>query len=393
MENRNWKEYKIKDVGTVITGKTPSKNNPEDWGDEMPFVTPSDYKHYRKFAKFSDRNLSSIGIERLKSKVLPINSILVTCIGSDMGKIVINKCSVITNQQINSIIPNNNINSDFLYYRLISMYETLRIYGGDGTAVPIINKGDFENLEIQIPPLPEQKAIASVLSNLDDKIDLLHQQNQTLEALAETLYLDFIGEREFNSKLSDIFYLQNGYAFKSKSFKESGTIRVIKIKNISGDIVDITNSDFVDDESIKKLDFKFKINSGDILIAMTGAEVGKLGIVPETDQSLWLNQRVGLLKEKFEGAKYLAYLHLKSDFGQDYIENTATGSAQPNISGEGIENCEFPLYEETELREICNKLSPLYDKVIFNLGQIHTLTQMRDTLLPKLMSGEVRVKM
>ena len=67
MENREWKEYKIKDVGTVITGKTPSKNNPEDWGDEMPFVTPSDYKHYRKFAKFSDRNLSSIGIERLKS--------------------------------------------------------------------------------------------------------------------------------------------------------------------------------------------------------------------------------------------------------------------------------------------------------------------------------------
>src|SRR5690606_1243372 len=215
-----------------------------------------------------------------------------------------------------------------------------------GGVFDTITKDTFKEIEIQLPPLPEQKAIASVLSSLDDKIDLLHQQNQTLEALAETLFLNFIGEREFNSKLSDIFSLQNGYAFRSKSFKEVGTIRVIKIKNISGDIVDITNSDFVDDESIKKLDVKFKINSGDILIAMTGAEVGKLGIVPETDQDLWLNQRVGSLKEKFEGAKYLAYLHLKSDFGQDYIENTATGSAQPNISGEGIENCEFPLYEE-----------------------------------------------
>ena len=70
MENREWKEYKIKDVGTVITGKTPSKNNPEDWGDEMPFVTPSDYKHYRKFAKFSDRNLSSIGIDLEKTEAL-----------------------------------------------------------------------------------------------------------------------------------------------------------------------------------------------------------------------------------------------------------------------------------------------------------------------------------
>ncbi|MBB1151323.1 restriction endonuclease subunit S [Myroides sp. NP-2] len=284
----------------------------------------------------------------------------------------------------------------YLYYNIIqsNTIEYLHSIAEASTSTyPSLKPSDIEALEIQLPPLPEQKAIASVLSSLDDKIDLLHQQNQTLEALAETLYLNFIGEREFNSKLSDIFSLQNGYAFKSKSFKESGTIRVIKIKNISGDIVDITNSDFVDDESIKKLDVKFKINSGDILIAMTGAEVGKLGIVPETDQSLWLNQRVGSIKQKFEGVKYLVYLHLKSDFGQDYIENTATGSAQPNISGEGIENCEFPLYEEAELEEICNKLSPLYDKVIFNLGQIQTLTKLRDTLLPKLMSGEVRVQL
>ncbi|QBK78186.1 restriction endonuclease subunit S (plasmid) [Myroides odoratimimus] len=293
-------------------------------------------------------------------------------------------------------IKNNDyLNNKYLkyYFDSPSFQGILENHGSSGSTRAYIGITAQRELPIIIPPLPEQKAIASVLSSLDDKIDLLHQQNQTLEALAETLYLNFIGEREFNSKLSNIFSLQNGYAFKSKSFKESGTIRVIKIKNISGDIVDITNSDFVDDESIKKLDTKFKINSGDILIAMTGAEVGKLGIVPETEQSLWLNQRVGLLKEKFEGAKYLAYLHLKSDFGQDYIENTATGSAQPNISGEGIENCEFPFYEETELREICNKLSPLYDKVIFNLGQIQTLTKLRDTLLPKLMSGEVRVQL
>ena len=68
---------------------------------------------------------------------------------------------------------------------------------------------------------------------------------------------------------------------------------------------------------------KFRISSGDILIAMTGAEIGKLGIIPSTDKSLWLNQRVGLLAEKYKGGKYLAYLQLKSDFGQDYIENTA----------------------------------------------------------------------
>jgi type I restriction enzyme S subunit len=189
-----WKEYKLGDLGTVITGKTPSKNNPDDWGNELPFVTPTDYKNYGKFAKKAERNLSQFGIERLKGKVLPSKSILVTCIGSDMGKVVINQNPVITNQQINSIIPNSNVDCDFLYYRLVSMYETLRIYGGDGTAVPIVNKGDFENIETEIPPLPEQRAIANVLSSLDDKIDLLQRQNETLEKLAETLFRQWFVE-------------------------------------------------------------------------------------------------------------------------------------------------------------------------------------------------------
>lgn len=336
-------------------------------------------------------------LENFKNNIIKYGDILMALTGATIGKIARfnSNETVLQNYRVGNFIPHdeNILNKNYFYYFLTTDKIYYQIIANQNqSAQENVGKEDIHNMLIFLPPLPEQKAIASVLSSLDDKIDLLHQQNQTLEALAETLYLNFIGEREFNSKLSDIFSLQNGYAFKSKSFKESGIIRVIKIKNISGDIVDITNSDFVDDESIKKLDVKFKIDSGDILIAMTGAEVGKLGIVPETDQSLWLNQRVGSIKQKFEGAKYLVYLHLKSDFGQDYIENTATGSAQPNISGEGIENCEFPLYEEAELEEICNKLSPLYDKVIFNLGQIQTLTKLRDTLLPKLMSGEVKVK-
>jgi len=124
---------------------------------------------------------------------------------------------------------------------------------------------------------------------------------------------------------------------------------------------------------------------------MTGAEIGKLGIIPTTNKNLWINQRVGLLREKFIGAKYLAYLQLKSDFGQDYIENTATGSAQPNISASGIENCYFPILSSSLIKNRSLQINELYNNVIFNLGQIHTLEKLRDTLLPKLMSGEVRV--
>ena len=383
MENSNWNSDKLGDIIDIISKKTPIENATlENYISTENMI--NDFGGVQNAEKLPTTNTVNAFVE---------NDILFSNIRTYFKKVWHAKFDGTVSQDVLTFRAKENIISKFLYYILCNPeFTEYTVLTSKGAKMPRGDKDAIRNFEIQLPQLPEQKAIASVLSSLDDKIDLLHQQNQTLEALAETLYLNFIGEREFNSKLSDIFSLQNGYAFKSKSFKESGIIRVIKIKNISGDIVDITNSDFVDDESIKKLDVKFKINSGDILIAMTGAEVGKLGIVPETDQSLWLNQRVGSIKQKFEGAKYLVYLHLKSDFGQDYIENTATGSAQPNISGEGIENCEFPLYEEAELEEICNKLSPLYDKVIFNLGQIQTLTKLRDTLLPKLMSGEVRVK-
>ena len=184
-----WKECKILELGKVVTGNTPSSKFPEEFGNEMPFVTPTDYKNYNKWIFVADRNLSDKGVNKLKSRVLPANSLLVTCIGSDMGKIAINKIPVITNQQINSIITNEKVNPDFLYYKLVSCYDVLRTYGEAGTAVPIVNKGDFENIEITIPSdLKEQTAIATILSGLDDKIDLLHRQNKTLEQLAETLF-------------------------------------------------------------------------------------------------------------------------------------------------------------------------------------------------------------
>ncbi|WP_291122664.1 restriction endonuclease subunit S [Empedobacter sp. UBA7620] len=386
MENREWKEYKIKDVGTVITGKTPSKNNPEDWGDEMPFVTPSDYKHYRKFAKFSDRNLSSIGIERLKSKVLPINSILVTCIGSDMGKIVINKCSVITNQQINSIIPNNNINSDFLYYRLISMYETLRIYGGDGTAVPIVNKGDFENLEIQLPPLPEQKAIASVLSSLDDKIDLLHQQNQTLEALAETLFRQWFivnAKEDWEERpLSSIANFLNGLACQKFPPKDSiNRLPVLKIKDLTSGLSE--NSDWASTD-VKP---EYIIKNGDVIFAWSASLMVKIW----NGEDCILNQHLFKVTSE-EFPKWFYYFWCKQHLREFISIAQSHATTMGHIKRSDLDEAMVLIPDNDEIEKMTFQMNPILDKIQLNNNQINSLFKLRNTLLPKLMSGEVRVK-
>ena len=113
-----WTSFKIRDIGVVVTGKTPSSNNPEDFGNEIPFITPTDYKNFCKVIYSSERFLSQVGTAKLTNKILPSKSIMVTCIGSDMGKVAVNAKPVITNQQINSIVPNQEkVDSDFLYYQ------------------------------------------------------------------------------------------------------------------------------------------------------------------------------------------------------------------------------------------------------------------------------------
>lgn len=257
---------------------------------------------------------------------------------------------------------------------------------------PQITFDILDQMDLMVPPIEEQKAIASVLSSLDDKIDLLHRQNTTLERMAETLFRQWFVEEAQDSDIGQFIDLQNGYAFKSQDFKDIGEQRVLKIKNISGGIIDVNNTDFIDSAVANKTDAKFKVVTGDILFAMTGAEIGKLGIVPKTNTPLWLNQRVGLLKEKFKGARFLAYLQLNSDIGQDYIENSATGSAQPNISGSLIEQCPFPKAEVSKIKECSEILDVYYQKLISNLGQIQILEKLRENLLPKLMSGEIKLK-
>lgn len=266
-----------------------------------------------------------------------------------------------------------------------------------GAAQPKLNKASLNLIPLYLPVDElEQKAIASVLSSLEDKIDLLHRQNRTLESMAETLFRQWFIEgfenKKMHSDIKKLIKLQSGYAFKSKDFTDTGMYKVIKIKNISGNVVDINETDFLDTEVGETLAERFHLKSGHVLIAMTGAEIGKLGLIPKNNEKLLLNQRVGLIKPQFHGSEYLAYLYLNSETGQDYIQNAATGSAQPNISASQIESCPFPEINIESLKHHAKEIKIYFDKVVDNLGSIKTLEKIRDTLLPKLMSGEVKVQ-
>ena len=181
---KGWEIKTVQDFGRVITGKTPSKKFPEHFGEEIPFVTPTDFKSYGRHITTAARGISQSGIEKHKNSILPQNSVIVTCIGSDMGKVAVNKVRCLTNQQINSLITEH---YHYLYLFFKSNYEMLKMLAGDGTTMPIINKTSFQNINVILPPQNILKKFETQIQDWDEQMHLNTIENQTLTQLRDTL--------------------------------------------------------------------------------------------------------------------------------------------------------------------------------------------------------------
>lgn len=320
------------------------------------------------------------------------------------------------------VVTPKKIEPRFLYYFLtqVEVTEYLNtIAEGGTTTFPAFKSDELKDLPINLPNLPTQSAIAEILSSLDDKIELNNKINQELENLAQTLFKRWFIDFEFPNengepykssggemveselgeipkgwevrKFGDLVKVINGYAFKSIDFNDFSSEGIIKIRNINGTIVDIVNTDFVSIEVVKKLNDKFKIESGNILIAMTGAEVGKIGVVAKTQKSLWLNQRVGRILPN--NINHLSFIHTMFNVLNltEVIRNEAMGSAQPNISSQGIESIKLLIPQTTLINEFSSWSNDKFNLFYDSLAENQELTNLRDTLLPKLISGELEV--
>ena len=192
-----WEGKTLDQLGPIFTGKTPSSSHPEYYGCSIPFVTPRDLDGRRRIDT-TERYLTEQGANSVSGSRIPAGAIMVSCIGSDMGKSTIADQACVTNQQINSIVVTSADDPLFIYYNLSTRKEEIRANAG-GSAQPILNKSAFGKLEIKLPSLPEQRAIAHILGTLDDKIELNRCMNETLEEMARALFkswfVDFLPVR------------------------------------------------------------------------------------------------------------------------------------------------------------------------------------------------------
>ena len=331
---------------------------------------------------------------------------LFTNIGNSIGDCVyINSTREFSIKNIALFKPNKDVvHPKFLFYTVISDQFKGEIWGKiSGSAQPFASLSLLRSHKINLPPLPAQQKIAKILSNYDDLIENNLKRIKLLEESARLTYEEWFLRFRVDGKkldidaatnlpfgweysgLNNISTFTNGYAFKSKDFVEYGH-PVIKIKNIDGKMVDVHNTNRISANDVLKVNDKFKLHEGDLLIAMTGATVGKLGFVPYSNDACYLNQRVGKIQSEY---LFFTFLALSGTSGQKQILNFAGGAAQPNISGDQI----LAVKNIIPAKDILDKFELLSNNALSQILNFtrknQLLKEARDILLPRLMTGMI----
>lgn len=262
--------------------------------------------------------------------------------------------------------------SPFVYYlsrwKEVRDFAEVNLNGSSGRQrLPVES---FNDLQINFPTIPEQTAIAEILSSLDDKIDLLHKQNETLEQLAETIFRQWFGEKEKDSwpigRVEDLFILQRGFDLPIQ-------------KRIDGIYPIYTSSGMSGRHS------EFKVKGPGV----TTGRSGVLGNVYYIQEDFWPLNTSLFVKDFKNSSPLHAYFTLKTID----LNNFNAGSAVPTLNRNHVHDLSIEIPPIKLIHEFDKLIKPFFKKLNSNQTQINHLTTLRDTLLPKLMSGEIRVNL
>ena len=384
-----WQECKLGDLATKIgSGATP-RGGSNSYKSEGISLIRSQNVLDLQFTLNGLAFIDDIQAAALKNVTLEPNDILLNITGDSVARVCkvpnnilparVNQHVAIIRTDINKLLPN------FLLYNLIAQKEELLSQSEIGATRRAITKGMIEKFQIPVPPLPEQKAIASVLSSLDDKIDLLHRQNKTLEAMAETLFRQwFVEEAEEDweeGKIPDEFDFIMGQSPHGSSFNEDG----IGTPMFQG------NADFqfrFPKRRVFSTEPKRFAEEYDTLISVR-APVGAQNMAIE---KCCIGRGVAAFRYKNNNIFYTyTYFKLRS-LMKEIKEFNHTGTVFGSIGKADFENFDIILPPKIIVEKFQVDVKPIDDKIISNSGQIYNLEKLRDTLLPKLMNGEVRMQ-
>ena len=407
MSVSEWREAKLCDIGEIVGGGTPSTKEESYYGGDIPWITPKDLStHNERYIYRGERSITEEGLKNSSAKLMPKGTVLFSS-RAPIGYVAIAGKELCTNQGFKSLIPKNGVaDSEFIYYLFKHKKSDIEAIAS-GTTFLEVSGSAMKNISILLPPLPEQKAIAATLSALDDMIELNNQINKTLEEMAQAIFkswfVDFepFKDEEFEEselglipkgwrvgKLSDVGEIIGGgtpskskpeyYSKKGIPWITPKDLSINKNKYISRGEIDISELGLR--ESSARL-----MPKGTVLFS-SRAPIGYIAIAKN---AVTTNQGFKSVVPFENISSEYIYLLLKNSINE--IESRATGSTFKEISGGEMKKVPIILPPKEIIRKF-NEIATTLGKTQASLeDENNILMSIRDTLLPKLMSGEIRV--
>ena len=418
----NWKKLKIEDCAEVIGGGTPSTKKKEYWDGDISWITPKDLSNYNnRYISKGSRNISEKGLKYSSARLLPKNSVLLTT-RAPIGYLAISKKELATNQGFKSLIMKNGNFPEFFYYLLKNNISKLLQYAS-GTTFMELNATNLKSIEFYIPEVKEQKRIASILSALDDKIELDNKTNKILEEMAQTIFKEWFinfnfpnedgkpykksGGEMIDSELgkipkgwkvdiiSNFFNVTIGKTPPrkeiecfSKNCKDTKWVSISDMRNSGLFIVD--TSEYLTSEAIKK--YNVNIVPQNTVILSFKLTIGRVSI---TSEDMTTNEAIAHFNSDNNFINEYLYFYLKN-FNYRVLGNTS--SIAEAINSKIIKSIKIIIPKENTLNKFHNAVFDMFNLIKNNQIENEKLSNIRDSLLPKLMppkgrraDGEIRV--
>lgn len=395
-----WKEYRFAELlqdesisyGIVQPGSHSEVNS-------VPIIRVNNIKNGKISCDDVLKVASSIEQKYKRTRLIG-GELLITVVGS------IGECAIVPEslsgwnvaRAVSVARIRNDFDKHFIKYSFKTDEIVFQMYGNtNDTVQPTLNLSSLKELKFLLPSFPEQKAIAGVLSSLDDKIDLLHRQNKTLEAMAETLFrqwfvepcTDGLPEGWEEKPLKEVCVIFNGYAFQSPTYTDYGQ-KIIRTLNFSNHWIELNGLVYISEKLAVEFE-RFYLKRNDFLLVMVGASLGNFAIVTQDILPALQNQNMW----RFRANEGFSQHYLNYGIRQIINESLhgASGSAREFFQKGVFYELIIPLPPLELLNRFEETAESLFSRIELNRYQIRTLEKLRDTLLPKLMSGEVRVSL
>lgn len=355
----SYKKVKISDIGKIVSGATPKTKDVDNYGGSIAWITPADLSGYTsKYISHGSRNITQKGYDSCSTHLMPRGTVLFSS-RAPIGYVAIAENSICTNQGFKSIVPNDDIDSEFLYYQLQYLRKKIQ-EKGSGTTFKEISGKVLGETDIVVPSLEEQFRIVArieeLFSELDKAVDTLKTTKEQLEVYRQAVLKDAFSDFEKKDSIRNLtMVVTSGSRGWAKYYSNSGAL-FVRIGNLTHSGIDI---DFRDIQHITPPDnaegVRTRLQPNDVLVSIT-ADLGSIGFVSEKVEEAYINQHIALVRfQNPVQGRFMAW-YLRSEYGQKDLLKNKRGGGKLGLGLDDIRDTPVPIVDDITATEIVDKV-------------------------------------